>query len=570
MKKIRICGLFPIFLVALLAVASCETDKPDFSSAEVSIELVSVTETTAEFKLSLLNAETAYWMISTESDKHPDARSIKDGGTEYDAEAGYAAVENLVPGSQYIFWAVAENDNVLGKVSSYEFKTIDEESEDVIKVEATTGMGVYYGNTFSSSAANYYFMLSDCKFSGSNAVTEGMMLYFDCFAGNSDTPQDAKIPSGTYEYVNDDVFEPFKINKESTVFVGVDADGQISSNLYPVSGHLDVVYTEGDGYTMDGSFVLQDGREIRVSYSGDFTLSNQSGVFGEDMTINAEYSYNAVYYGDMYGSGANEYYFQIGTMLPADGGGTPVGSGYYFDIDLWGLESADKDNAVIPEGTYTYSEMIDLEVAHSDRTAGHCVIPDGTARYLIPFTAGTVDVRHTAEGYDILCEFTLEDGYKLRINYTGPIDFDNQAPVESDDLDITFMSGSGIYYGDIYGAGTANYTLEFLNEEETTKLTIDVNDVLDDDMVLSEGIYTVDLDGSMEAGKFYTGIIDWLGPVGTFVTLNNNTDNPEYLLINGGTFSVEHISDGYKFTFDFTTQDGTAVKGNYEGEFPIE
>ena len=114
MKKIRICGLFPIFLVALLAVASCETDKPDFSSAEVSIELVSVTETTAEFKLSLLNAETAYWMISTESDKHPDARSIKDGGTEYDAEAGYAAVENLVPGSQYIFWAVAEKDNVLG------------------------------------------------------------------------------------------------------------------------------------------------------------------------------------------------------------------------------------------------------------------------------------------------------------------------------------------------------------------------------------------------------------------------------------------------------------------------
>ena len=166
MKKIRICGLFPILSVALLAVASCETNRPDSSSAEVSIELVSVTETTAEFKLSLLHAETAYWMISAESDNHPDAQSIRDGGTEYDAETGSAVVENLVPGSQYIFCAVAENDNVLGKVSSYEFKTIEGESEDVIKVEATTGMGVYYGNTFSSSAANYYFMLIHLRMPG--------------------------------------------------------------------------------------------------------------------------------------------------------------------------------------------------------------------------------------------------------------------------------------------------------------------------------------------------------------------------------------------------------------------
>lgn len=438
-------------------------------------------------------------------------------------------------------------------------------------IEAITAIGVYYGNSFSSDAANYYFMLSDCEFDdGTVKSGPGFMLYFDCYGERSGTPQNAKLPSGRYEFVNENAYGHFQISKESTVFMELDAEGMIISNIYPVSGYLDIEYAEGSGYSMTGSFITEDNEEIKVSYAGDFTMSNQSGVFGEDISITAEYSYDAVYYGDLYGSGACEYYFMIGTMEPDTDGGTPRGSGYYFDIDLWGAESDDPDYAVIPEGTYRYSGSIDMNTAYSDMTLGHCVIPDGSSRYAIPYTDGTVTVRHTLEGYEISCEFTLKDGYTMSVNYSGPLSFENQAPAESGDLDINFATGKGIYFGDIYGAGTANYTLEFLDQEGTTALTIDVNDILDDDMVLSEGTYTVDEDGSMEAGKFYTGIIDIFGVIGTYVTLGYGSDNPEYLLITGGSFDVKHVEEGYRFTFDFLTQGGSKVQGSYEGVFPIE
>lgn len=442
---------------------------------------------------------------------------------------------------------------------------------DESTVKAITAIGVYYGNTFSADAANYYFMLSDCEFvDGKVTSGPGMVLYFDCYGERSGNPQDAKIPGGRYEFVNENAYGNFQLSKESTVFMELDADGMITSNIYPVSGYLDIEYTEGSGYTMTGSFITEENEEIKVSYTGDFTMSNQSGVFGEDISITAEYSYDAVYYGDLYGSGVCEYYFMIGTMEPDTEGGTPRGSGYYFDIDLWGAGSDDPDNAVIPEGTYRYSSSIDMNTAYSDMTIGHCVIPDGSSRYAIPYSDGTVTVRHTADGYEIQCKFTLEDGYTMTVGYSGPLSFENQAPAESGDLDIDFATGSGTYFGDIYGAGTANYTLEFLDQDGTTALTIDVNDVLDDDMELSEGTYTADEEGSMEAGKFYTGIIDIFGVVGTYVTLGYGTDSPEYLLITGGTFDVAHTDGGYRFTFDFLTQGGSKVQGSYEGAFPIE
>lgn len=442
---------------------------------------------------------------------------------------------------------------------------------DESTIEAITAIGIYYGNTFSADAANYYFMLSDCEFVDGKAKSgPGMMLYFDCYGERSETPQDAKIPSGRYEFVNDNVNGYFQISKESTVFMEVDADGMVVCDRYPISGYLDIEYSEKEGYTMTGSFIMEDNEEIKVSYTGNFAMTNQSGVFGEDMNITAEHYYDAVYYGDLYGSGACEYYFIIGTMEPDTDGGVPRGSGYYFDIDLWGAKSGDPDNAVIPEGTYHYSNNIDMNTAHSDRTVGHCVIPDGSSRYSIPYTDGTVTVKHNADRYDISCTFTLRDGHKMTINYSGPLSFENQAPAESGDLNITFASGSGTYFGDIYGAGTANYTLEFLDIEGTTALTIDVNDILDDDPDLSEGTYTVDENGSMEAGKFYTGTIDVFGAIGTFVTLNFGSATPEYLLITGGTFNVEHQDEEYSFTFDFITQGGSKVQGSYQGSFPIE
>lgn len=568
MKTIKTC-LMAGCMLAAASFSSCQKPQNEQPDATVSIEMVEITDSTAEFSLTLKNATTAYWLVEPVSTEQADADKIKNEGTVFSPETEKTIIaRDLAAGNQYRIMAVAENEKGLGNAASYDFQT-DGINQEAPVIQATLAMGNYYGTRY-SEAANYYFMLTDCEFTSGVAVTDGMMLYFDCYAGESDTPQDAKIPSGKYQYVNENVFDEFKISKQSTVFIEVDSRGNITSNLYPVSGQLDVQYSQGSGYQIEGSFMLEDGREVKVYYNGDFQLTNQSGVFGEDITITAEHYYSATYFGDLYGSGACEYYFEIGTMLPDGAGGAPVGSGYALDFDLWGAKADDPANAKIPEGTYEFSDMIDMNVAHSDRTTGHCVIPDGTSRYRIPYTAGSVNVKHNGDGYDITGTFTLGDGYKLTINYSGILPFENQSPAESDDLDITFASGSGMYLGDIYDAGTANFTLEFLSEDEATMLTIDVNDVLDDDMDLSEGTYTVDEEGSMEAGKFYTGTIDIFGVIGTFVTVGAGTENEEYLLITGGTFDVKHIENGYRFDFHFTMQDGTKIEGEYEGPFIIE
>ena len=166
----------------------------------------------------------------------------------------------------------------------------------------------------------------------------------------------------------------------------------------------------------------------------------------------------------------------------------------------------------------------------------------------------------------------LGDGYRLNFTYRGALNFKNQAPAVSDDVNVTFASGEGYYYGDLYGYGSANYTLMFESADAKTLLTIDMYDVLDEsrDPVISEGTYVLDTDYSATPGTFYDGVYDMWGLVGTYCTLNAGTDQEEYLLINGGSFTVAHQGSDYSFTFDFTTQGGTAVKGSYTGAFPIE
>ena len=293
---------------------------------------------------------------------------------------------------------------------------------------------------------------------------------------------------------------------------------------------------------------------------------------GEDITVETTYAYSDMtYYGDAYGAGFSEYYFRLGDMTP-DSDGNPLGSGYVLDFDLWGATSADADNAVLPEGTYTFSSDIALNTIAADKSCGHYTLPDGSARYRIDYKEGTATVKHTADGYEISGHFVLEDGYRLNFSYKGALTFKNMAPAVSEDINEVFATGEGSYYGDLYGYGTANYTLTFTSSDGKTVLMIDMNDVLDEshDPVISEGTYTLDENGSAAAGKYYEGVIDMWGPMGTYCTINAGTDQEEYLLVNGGTFTVTHKEPGYGFTFDFTTQGGTKVQGSYDGEFEIK
>lgn len=567
-----LCKILTAAAILLSATLfSCGKDNSDGAAKEpsVAIEITHIGSSNALYTITVKEASAAYFLTLESGMTRPTDEMLTDIGTPLaKGENRELAADGLTASTSYTVYALAVGADGRTARAEKEFTTVSGTDEGVLK--ATTAQGIYYGCKFSKDAANYYFMLTDCPFQHGMAQGAGTMVYFDCYGPVSDKPQEALIPTGKYLFENSVTHDPFRISSESTVLLAVGEDGKITDNIYFKQGELNVTSDAG-GTTIEGVFVTEAGKEFRITYTGAVPMSNQSGVYGEDITVETTYAYSDMtYYGDAYGAGFSEYYFRLGDMTPDDEG-NPLGSGYVLDFDLWGATSADANNAVLPEGTYTFGSDIAINTIASDKSCGHYTLPDGSARYRIDYREGTATVKHTAGGYEISGHFVLEDGYRLNFSYKGALTFKNMAPAVSDDVNEVFATGRGSYYGDLYGYGTANYTLTFTSGDAKTVLTIDMNDILDEshDPVISEGTYTLDENGSAAAGKYYEGIIDMWGPVGTYCTLNAGTDNEEYLLINGGTFTVTHKGSGYGFTFDFTTQGGTAVKGSYEGEFPI-
>lgn len=572
MNKLKFWGLImPIAAITLLLNTQCkEKPEPEMAEPEIKMAVLEVTQNQARIELSIQNADNAAYLLST-GEEVPSADKILAEGTPVDiAEKIEIRLTELEAGTDYTVYAAASGKNKC--ISAKQGFTTAEEEFDGETIDATSAMGIYYGLKFSKNAANYYFMVTDCLFEDGKAMSEGSMIYFDCYSTASTTPENAVIPSGQYIYEDRVTHEQFRISNESTAVVRVGTNGQITDNIYFREGTLNVTSTEDGNYELEGIFTTKDGKKIRIRYSGKIEMGNQSGVYGKDITVTAKYAYaDVIYYGDALEAGFSEYYFQVGDMEP-DSEGKPLGSGYMLDFDLWGATSADSKNAVIPEGTYKFSRNIEINSLFADKTCGHCIIPDGTGKYSIEYTDGSVTVEHSADGYALSGYFVLEDGYKLNFTYNGKLEFKDMAPAVSEDINEQFTEGKGSYYGDLYGYGTANYSLEFSNADKSIVLTIDMNDILpsDGNPAISEGTYTLDEEEKAQAGKFYAGIIDMWGPVGTFCTINAEGQDPQYLLINGGTFTVSRQGENLDFTFDFTAQGGTSVKGSYSGSFPIE
>lgn len=567
---------YKILIAAALLLSatlfSCKKDSADEAAKEpsVAIEVTHIGSDNALFTITVKDASAAYFLTLESDMTEPTDEMLTGIGTPLaKGENRDLAADGLTASTSYTVYALAVGADGRTARAQSEFTTISGTEEGVLK--ATTAMGIYYGCKFSKDAANYYFMLTDCPFQHGMAQGAGTMVYFDCYGPVSDKPQQAVIPTGKYLFENSVTHDQFRISSESTVLLAVGNDGNITENIYFKEGELNVTSDAG-GTTIEGVFVTAAGQEFRIAYTGQIPMTNQSGVYGEDITVETTYAYSDMtYYGDAYGAGFSEYYFRLGDMTP-DSDGNPLGSGYVLDFDLWGATSADADNAVLPEGTYTFSSDIALNTIAADKSCGHYTLPDGSARYRIDYKEGTATVKHTADGYEISGHFVLEDGYRLNFSYKGALTFKNMAPAVSEDINEVFATGEGSYYGDLYGYGTANYTLTFTSSDGKTVLMIDMNDVLDEshDPVISEGTYTLDENGSAAAGKYYEGVIDMWGPMGTYCTINAGTDQEEYLLVNGGTFTVTHKEPGYGFTFDFTTQGGTKVQGSYDGEFEIK
>lgn len=273
-----------------------------------------------------------------------------------------------------------------------------------------------------------------------------------------------------------------------------------------------------------------------------------------------------------------------GMLIPSEPGGVVM------MFDIYGADSEDADNAVIPEGDYPLNETLESGTAYSSLTFARYLGYDGEIEYAIA-KSGIVSVRHAAEGgYQIKGDIETWEGEKFTVTYDGEIEFDNMGGSSSQDYlmtedveETTFTGVTATAYG-----GDADYHRFGLQMYDTTAdtsgglisdgivLNVDlfVTAPENDEIVIPEGHYVVTVDyeeiesfepWTFMAGDVYT-LMGYPLQVGTYVQdLRHASDEQviRYGYINGGTFDVTRDGDKYSFQVDMTTRNGIHITGTY-------
>ena len=237
-----------------------------------------------------------------------------------------------------------------------------------------------------------------------------------------------------------------------------------------------------------------------VIYDGPVDLVDQEfGMYYGDLGHNSVGVYSVVFsdavcFRDGYG---NPYLDSEGDMLVLEFNAKIVD----------GVESV-----MLPEGTYMVAAESDKTVNTENSYVKRLV---GNTQYHYELVSGSITVSYNSEGgYELLTNDLVikkgEETFEVTYSYSGTIKFDDWKivaaglqSVTDDIIDMPFSDIDAVYYGNLFGYGTANYVIslstEGFVEDETGTLpgvmiVMNMFDELpsgDELPILSEGTYTV-------------------------------------------------------------------------------
>lgn len=301
----------------------------------------------------------------------------------------------------------------------------------------------------------------------------------------------------------------------------------------------------------------------------------------EVTTVELEWSQLAYYYSEQELDNTGNFYFILVLGEVDDHVGMPLeGPGnYVLAVDLYTELPQDILNPVLPDGTYTYSNVQKVKgtffCSDVDGWSGPTVMwtgDDGT----YAFTDGKVEISHTDAGYDFVGEFTTKAGKKIRAIYKGDIPFENK------DIERTFnvncTQAAGEWMGDMYRLGNSVWTLKMsdvaLAEDGTPTAAGNVvelvmfNELYEsfEQAVLAEGDYTVNK--TFEVGSLLRGEAGSDGGYGSFITKWDGSRG-ENLYLYDGSMTLSKTGDQYSLTLDATTNLNLPVKVTYTGAIPL-
>lgn len=470
-----------------------------------------------------------------------DGKDGEDGADGKDGVDGTSVIESVVVADGYVTFTLSNGQTV---TLPLEEGGETPEPDDAVRVTAYHVDGMYYGTSY-SDAHNYYMLFSDNGMDEEGWELPNSKYYkVDLYGeeGVTDSEGYISIPVGEYVLDMNDTCAAGTIAVSYCGYFETDANCEFGDMLYYEDATL--VVTES-GATL--TVVIEDVTHV-VTYNGEVKIvnpdaGNEGGGSGE--VIERELSYgDAVYYGQEYSIGADNFYFTLSDVgFDEDGAAKPNGTYYRFDI-----YAEVGDGSAIPAGTYN----LDLDDTCTPGTFGFYY-----SSYYVTNEDATdyVDVDYMNDGYltvyedgTIYAEVTMMISKAThKISFSGDVTIvdlatgggdvgggdDNYEGSYSDystlaeDLEVA-LSAHTLYY---------TYYGDYYNENRNWSVMLVPNSGLG-----SEGDYLVlDLLGDASSVQHFEGTYNIEDTLGSWTSVAGYADEDGYL---GGSFYYAYDSEG--------------------------
>lgn len=345
-----------------------------------------------------------------------------------------------------------------------------------------------------------------------------------------------------------------------------------------VGGNLHFSSSQDNVWTVGGIDISDVKQITRVKRNGPVVLDREEIVdnMASSMYFGDTYEnekgladYYVILVNDELGSISSETYSQNYPCHPG---------GYRVILDCYGPLSADRKNAVLPEGTYTVSATKGHNVLNTGLSWA-CLNTDGSRAGLkeIFFEDGTLTVEHTADGgYAIKGDIITDKDETFSFVYNGKIHFVDCTGVEDPDMskyiteDITVspVTATDIYCVPLSTDSYDEHALMLFSTDDITSdgqhcnapgVKLDVSFLSQKGQIA--GTYTLGKLGSggwtrldERPGVFYPGF--YMGTIPTNTYLEQVTDDlsVKTAIVTDGTFTITDNGDGtYTVDADFVT-----------------
>ena len=264
---------------------------------------------------------------------------------------------------------------------------------------------------------------------------------------------------------------------------------------------------------------------------------------------------------------------------------TPGGA--VVSLDIYGTDSSDPDNAILPDGTYTLNESTAAGTADMQTTFVRQLGFKGVLEYKT-VKSGTITVSRSDQGvYTIDGTFVSEQGEQFTVHYVGELTFENKSSSSKDNLmtdDVVNTVFKGITITAHGGDEKYNrYTLQIFDGTDNhglisdgVVLNVDLFSTTPagDDIIIADGTYTASADyeqlKEFKAMTFLPGacysIMGYPLYAGTYLQdmrKSAETGTMLYGYANQGTITMKRDGSKYNVKVDLITRNGVHITGEY-------